>query len=170
MCIISELIDNDCIKIGNFKLKNGDISKYYFDMKNLVSYPSLLRKIGDEIYKLIDKDKCDILCGVPIGGLPLTTYISTKYNIPMIIARNEIKNYGTNKMIEGNYSKDSKCVIIEDVITSGSSVQKTINNLKDKVNITEVIVIVDRQQGYNCSIPVKSLITKTEIVAKRLET
>lgn len=169
MCIISELIDNECIKIGDFKLKNGDISKYYFDMKNLVSYPSLLCKIGDEIYKLIDKDNCDILCGVPIGGLPLTTYISTKYNIPMIISRNEVKDYGTNKMIEGNYSKDSKCVIIEDVITSGSSVQKTIDNLKDKVNITGVVVIVDRQQGFNCSIPVKSLITKTEIVAKRLK-
>ena len=40
--IIKSLINNDCIKIGNFKLKTGDFSKYYFDMKNLVSHPELL--------------------------------------------------------------------------------------------------------------------------------
>ena len=48
--MINELIKTGCIKVGNFKLKNGDFSKYYFDMKHLVSYPELLSKIGDQIY------------------------------------------------------------------------------------------------------------------------
>ena len=34
--MIKELIEADCIKIGNFKLKNGEVSKYYYDMKNLI--------------------------------------------------------------------------------------------------------------------------------------
>ena len=33
--IIDELLKTDCIKYGNFKLKNGEISKYYFDMRVL---------------------------------------------------------------------------------------------------------------------------------------
>ena len=45
--IIDDLINANCIKEGNFKLKNGEYSKYYFDMKNLVSHPKLLSKIGD---------------------------------------------------------------------------------------------------------------------------
>ena len=35
--MISELFENGCIKEGNFKLKSGEISKYYFDMKNIIS-------------------------------------------------------------------------------------------------------------------------------------
>ena len=170
MSFINDLIENECIKEGNFKLKNGEVSKYYFDMKKLISYPELLKKIGDAVYEMIDKDNCDLLCGVPIGGLPICSYISTKYNIPMIIVRNEVKSYGSCKQIEGNYNKQNKCVIIEDVITTGNSVQNTIDILKEKVNITSVLVIVDRQQNFNCSVPVKSLITKTDIVRERLLT
>lgn len=168
MSIIKELIDNNCIKEGNFTLKNGELSKYYFDIKNIISYPQLLKKIGDEIYTHIETSNCDLICGVPIGGLPIASYISTKYDIPMIMVRNDVKGYGTNKQIEGNYNKKNKCIIIEDVITTGGSVNKTIDILKDKVEIIGVIVILDRQQGYSCSIPVTSIITKTDIVRERL--
>lgn len=161
--MIEELINNGCIKYGSFKLKSNEISKYYFDMKSIVSYPSLLKKIGDEMFKNIGEE-CDLLCGVPLGGLPVCSYISTQYEIPMIMVRDEAKEYGTNKQIEGNYSKKNKCIIIEDVITSGGSVNKIIDILKDKVEVIGVIVIVDREEGYNCSVPVKSIITKTAIV------
>ena len=71
--MIEELIATNCIKIGNWKLKNGDISKYYFDIKNIISTPSLLVKIGDELYKKLGD--FDIICGLPYGGLPIATYI-----------------------------------------------------------------------------------------------
>ena len=166
--IIGDLIENNCIKIGSFKLKSGEISKYYFDMKNIVSYPNIVKNIGDLMYQIINKEECDIICGVPIGGLPVCSYISTKYDIPMIMVRDEVKTYGTNKQIEGTYKPTDKCIIIEDVITSGQSVQKVIDILKDKVNVVGVVVIIDRQQSYTCSLPVNSLITKTDIVRFKL--
>ena len=43
--MIEELIKSNCINLGNWKLKNGENSKYYFDIKNVISNPSLLRKI-----------------------------------------------------------------------------------------------------------------------------
>ena len=61
----------------------------------------------------------------------------------------------------------NNCVIIEDVITTGSSVEKTIENLKDHVNIIGVIVIIDRQQGYISDYPVYPF-TKTELAVYRL--
>ena len=161
--IISELFETNCIKMGAFKLRNGDVSKYYFDIKNLISYPSLLKKVGDAIYKLIKEQEVDIICGVPIGGLPLCTYISVTYNIPMVIVRNEVKNYGTSKQIEGNFKKTDKCIVIEDVITTGASLENVVSILKDQVNVVSSIVVLDRQQGHSVSVPVQSLITKTEI-------
>jgi len=164
--MIDELISNNCIKIGSFKLKNGDISKYYFDMKHLVSYPNLLSKIGDKMFELMDD--CDILCGIPIGGIPIASYISTKYNKPMIIVRDSQKKYGTKKIIEGNYKKNDKCIIIDDVVTTGISIQNVINILKNKVNIVGVLVILNRQQNPKCSLPIKSTFTKTDIIRYRL--
>ena len=161
--MISELFENGCIKNGEFKLKSGEISNYYFDMKSIISYPKLMKKFGDKMHELIGSD-CDLLCGVPMGALPICSYISTKYDIPMIMVRDVVKDHGTSKKIEGNYDKKNKCVIIEDVITTGGSVNKVIELLKDKVDIVGVIVMLDREEGYNCSVPVKSVLTKTQVV------
>lgn len=165
--MIEELTNTGCIKHGKFKLKSGEISKYYFDMKGIISYPKLMKEIGDKMYKLIGSE-CDLLCGVPMGALPICSYISTKYDIPMIMVRDVVKDYGTSKQIEGKYEKKDKCVIIEDVITTGGSVNKVIELLKDKVDIVGVVVILDRQEGYQCNVPVKSVLCKTDIIKHRL--
>ena len=159
--IIKELIDNECIKIGSFTLKNGEISKYYFDMKNLISNPILLKKIGDELYKTLND--FDIICGIPYGALPIATYISTKYNKPLIYIRDNPKTYGTKNIIEGKYNKTDRCVIIDDVVTSGNSLENDINKLKNEVNIVDVAVIINRQQNAKCSYTIKSLFYKNDI-------
>ena len=159
--IIDKLIQSNCIKFGSFTLKNGEISKYYYDMKNLISNPTLLSEIGDEIYKLLED--FDIICGVPYGALPIATYISIKYNKPMIYFRDKAKKYGTQKLIEGEYKKTDRCVIIDDVIASGQSLNDAIELLKDKVNIIDIAVILNRQQNPICSMKFKSLLCKNDI-------
>ena len=156
--MIEELLAANCIKIGSWKLKNGDISKYYFDIKNIISTPNLLVKIGDELYKKLGD--FDIICGIPYGGLPIATYISTKYNKPLIYLRDKVKDYGTGKLIEGEYKSTDRCVIIDDVVTSGGSMEEAINNLKDKVTVVQAAVVIDRQQGCQCSLPITALLNK----------
>jgi len=60
-----------------------------------------------------------LVTGVPYTALPISTVISSKYNVPMIIKRKEAKEYGTKKLIEGIYKSGDRCVIIDDIITSG---------------------------------------------------
>jgi uridine monophosphate synthetase len=153
--------------VGNWKLKNGDISKYYFDIKNIISTPKLLIKVGDELYKKLGD--FDIICGVPYGGLPIATYISTKYNKPLIYVRDKVKEYGTGKLIEGEYKKTDRCVILDDVVTSGGSMEETIKILQDKVTIVQAAVILDRQQKCCCSMPITALLYKNDIVKYRLK-
>lgn len=159
--IIETLIKTDCIKMGNYILKNGDISKYYFDIKNIISNPPLLRQIGDALYKLLPE--FDIICGIPYGGLPIATYISTQYNKPLIYVRDKKKAYGSEKMIEGTYKNSDRCVIVDDVITSGISLRDCILQLKDEVIIINVAVVLNRQQNGVCTSIIENTLSNNHL-------
>ncbi|MGH0162185.1 UNVERIFIED_CONTAM: hypothetical protein FKN15_042394 [Acipenser sinensis] len=56
--------------------------------------------------------------------------------------------FGTNRLVEGNINPGETCLIIEDVVTSGSSVMETVAVLKKEgLKVTDAIVLVDREQG-----------------------
>jgi len=65
------------------------------------------------------------ICGVPYTALPVATLVSANTNIPMVVRRKEKKEYGTGRMVEGTFDNGASCLIIEDVITTGSSILET---------------------------------------------
>ena len=162
--MIEELIKADCIQYGKFTLKNGNLSKYYFNLKNLIAHPNLIKIIGDNLIKKMNK--CDIICAVPYGGMPIAGYMSTKYDIPMIFTRSSQKSYGMCNQIEGTYKTGYKCVIIDDVMTSGASVQEAVDILTTNgINVIQVLVVIDRQQNSKCNIKnINYLYTKTDVI------
>ena len=88
--------------------------------------------VSSQIYTLIQKNqvKYDHICGVPYTALPISTLVSVKANKPMLIRRKETKEYGTKKRIEGHFKNGEKCIIIEDVVTSGSSIADTVKVIR----------------------------------------
>ena len=88
------------------------------------------------------------LCGVPYAALSVSSSISVLYSKPMIIKRKEQKDYGLKKMVEGVYNQGDRCVVVEDVISSGISILETVDCLKEHGFIVEdLFTIVDRNQG-----------------------
>ena len=164
--MIGKLIESGCIQVGQFTLKNGEVSKYYFDIRKLISFPELLSQVGDALYLLMGD--FDIICGIPYGALPLATYISVTYNKPMIYVRDKPKEYGMRNLIEGNYKNTDRCIILDDVITTGGSIQRVYDILEDQVNVVKSIVVLDRQQEKHCRIQVECLFNKTDVVKYRL--
>lgn len=81
-------------------------------------------------------------------ALPLATLLSVKMRQPMLIRRKEAKSYGTKKLIEGKFQPEETCLIIEDVVTTGSSIIETTLDLRaEQLTVEDAIVVVDRQQG-----------------------
>ena len=165
-----ELIESGCVKRQICVLKNGNRSGIYYDVKNLISYPNKLTEVGDKMFSILNKDysDCNLLCGVPYGGIPFCSYLSTQFDIPMIMVRPTAKEYGLRKQIEGTYSSTDKCIIIEDVISTGDSINEIYNILKHHVNVIGVITILDRQENHHCEIPVRSVFCKNDITKLRL--
>ncbi|EKD73808.1 MAG: hypothetical protein ACD_45C00182G0001 [uncultured bacterium] len=146
--LIDSLYQIGAIKLGNFTLKSGQTSNIYLDVRQIISYPKLLRAVADAIWQAIRNCKFDLICGVPYTALPIATCISVEHNIPMIIRRKEKKSYGTKQQIEGSFQPGQTCLIIEDLITTGSSIIETANDLKAVgLKITDAALLIDRQQG-----------------------
>ncbi|XP_032672896.1 uridine 5'-monophosphate synthase isoform X2 [Odontomachus brunneus] len=163
------LYDIKAVKFGEFTTKIGIKTPIYFDLRVIIAYPTIIGVLAQALWKLRrhSTNKVNQICGVPYTALPLATLISVQNDIRMLIKRKEAKSYGTMKLVEGVYLPRDNCVIIEDVITSGSSILETVNVLrKEQLTVTEALVIIDREQGgrYNLEnhdIEVKSIFTVT---------
>lgn len=93
---------------------------------------------------LIEKMKAidfTLLCGVPYAAIPLATVMLNDFTlllikckfqglmmqsgVPLLLARKDVKDYGTKKMIEGDFVKGQQVLVIEDVTVLGWSIQET---------------------------------------------
>ncbi len=132
---------------GEFILRSGNISNFYWDKYRFESNPNLLREIANEMINLLP-NSIDGLAGLELGGIPLATAISLQTGIPSCFVRKEAKKYGTCNLIEGGVEKGSSLVVIEDVITTAGQVCTSVAQIRDEGYIVEhVVSVIDRQSG-----------------------
>jgi len=138
---------------GKFTLSSGKKSDHYYDGKQLNLHPEGAYLIGEEILDRLSGVDVDAIGGLVMGAIPIVTAVTLVSHIkgkpiPSFIVREEPKEHGTKKKIEGHLKKGSKVAIIDDVITAGGSVKKAIDAVKaEGCEVVKVIVIVDRKEG-----------------------
>lgn len=144
--LVLDLHEYKIIEFGNFTLKNGNSSRIYIDLRKLVSFPDLLLKITNllcrKIQEIPKNTKPKLLCGVPMGGIPLAVAMSINTKIPAIMMRKDVKTHGTGRKIEGVFRNDEHCLVIEDVITTGNSVEQAREDLNlYRINPSNVMCV-----------------------------
>jgi len=146
------LYKNNIIRFGNFTLASGKNSSYYVDLRLIPSYPHQFRKMIKNLQSLIVEktglDDFDCLASVPTGGLVVTSALAIEIVKPLIYVRSKPKEHGTTKSIEGKISAGMKVVMVDDVMTTGTSVLNGINQLKEAgLLVSDLYVIINRLEG-----------------------
>lgn len=139
-----ELLESGAIKFGDFTLTSGKKSKYYVDVKDASTHPDTLKLVAGIFSSKISGCK---IAGVELGAVPILVATALDRNVDYIIIRKERK-HGTNKLMVGEVSPGEKVEIIEDVVTTGNSVLKAANYLRENGAVVErVFCVVDREEG-----------------------
>ena len=154
---IEFMVESQVLKFGEFTLKSGRKSPFFMNAGAYVT-GTQLRKLGEYYAKAIHDNyglDFDVLFGPAYKGIPLsvatTMAISELYgkDIRSCSNRKEVKDHGDTGILLGSKLKDGdRVVIIEDVTTSGKSIEETFPILKEQadVEIKGLMVSLNRME------------------------
>ena len=163
-----------CFQYGDFTLASGLRSKYYYNGKRAVLRPSVARLIGRIVLQLVEEAGAEAVGGLEIGSIPIADSVGAASleagrGIPGFIVRKEAKQHGTREQVaeaapdhgEHLLTPGRKVAIVDDVITTGGSIEKAIEVVEALgCQVVLVVALVERHergshggplrdQGYN---------------------
>ena len=127
-----------------FRWTSGILSPIYTDNRILMSYPKQRDFIVNSFIKLIRKNKIkfDGFAGTATAGIPWAAWLSQKLKKPMIYVRSEAKEHGKENLVEGKIEEGKIYIVVEDLVSTGSSSINTINALRDKNGVVEHCIAI----------------------------
>jgi len=136
-----------------FKLVSGRESPYYIDARPTTHNAMGLALIGEIFFDLVRDLDIQAIGGLTMGADPiahavaLISYLKGQ-PINAFSVRKEPKGHGLGKRVEGDVRPGDRVVIVEDVITTGSSTLKAIAAAREfGLEVVQVLILVDREEG-----------------------
>lgn len=144
------LVESGALTFGKFELSSGKMSSYYLDLRVLPSHPQAFSQVIEAYSVAINRvnGAVDLIGGVPTSGLTFASALAYALAKPLIYVRDKKKSYGKSKKIEGVLKPGSNVILIDDLVTSGSSIISAADAIRDEGGlVNECIVLIDREEG-----------------------
>jgi orotate phosphoribosyltransferase len=132
---------------GTFTLRSGRTSSYYLDKYLVSTRPEILAELG-KLFAARLPAETTRLAGAELGGIPLVTSAALASGLPSVFIRNQKKDYGTAKQLEGALERGDGVVIVEDVATTGGQVLEAAKVVEEAgARVLKIIATIDRLEG-----------------------
>ncbi|MGH7214971.1 MAG: orotate phosphoribosyltransferase [Tepidisphaeraceae bacterium] len=132
---------------GEFTLRSGRTSNYYLDKYRFETQPDVLIELG-KMFAARLPNGVQRIAGAELGAVALAAATSMASGLPFVIIRNQKKDYGTSKLVEGVIEKDDRVMIVEDVLTTGGQVLEAAKSLEaEGVKVKRIVAVIDRLEG-----------------------
>lgn len=147
------LLEKSVISGREFKLASGRTSTFYVDARVTTLDAAGAYYCGKIFLEMLKDFDVEAVGGYSIGADPIVSSIAVLSHqegnpVPAFIIRKEEKSYGTGKVIEGNFPQGGRVAIFDDVVTSGGSILKGADRVKDQDGTVEVVMaVIDREEG-----------------------
>ena len=148
-------IERDVLRFGEFTLKSGRLSPYYFNF-GLFNTGSALARLGQYFAQALVQSgiKCDVILGPAYKGIPLATSMAVALSeshgidMPYAFNRKEAKAHGEGGSLVGAVLK-GRVVIVDDVITAGTAIREvmTIIAAHNAIPVATLIAIDRMEKG-----------------------
>ena len=127
-----------------FRWASGILSPIYTDNRILMSYPKERDFIVNSFIKLIRKNKIkfDGFAGTATAGIPWAAWLSQKLKKPMVYVRIETKDHGKENLVEGKIEEGKSYLVVEDLVSTGSSSINTINAVRGKNGVVDYCIAI----------------------------
>lgn len=142
---------------GEITLASGRKSDFYFNLKPTMLDPEGAALLAELTYEALRDEQVDYIGGLEMGAVPLAGAIAQlswlkNHPIAAFFVRKKPKEHGARLAIEGLAKGESlagkRCVIVEDVTTTGGSAIKAVEAVRDAgAEIVLVLTMVDREEG-----------------------
>ena len=175
---LARLLVEKSYREGDFVLASGRRSDYYFDCRVTALHAEGSWLIGTLFNHMLREMDIKGVGGMTMGADPLvaaTTVISHEQGRPLhgLLVRKEAKGHGTGQYVEGlgNFSTGDRVAMLEDVVTTGGSLLKACDRIRDAgLSIVAVCAILDREEGgreklREAGYDLLALFTRAELVA-----
>jgi orotate phosphoribosyltransferase len=118
-----------------FIFTSGWASPVYTDMRKIISFPRLRRRLIDHAVTVIEREigyeSLDVIAGGETAGIPFAAWIADRLTLPMQYVRKQPKGFGRNARIEGDLYEDANVLLVEDLATDGRSKQNFVEALRE---------------------------------------
>ena len=148
-----ELIRQQGLEFGDFTLASGKKASYYLDCRKVTLDARGARLIAEGILELLGEAMPNAVGGMAIGADPITAAVITlaglrEIDLKGFIVRKEAKQHGKGRAVEGPVTPGDRVVIVEDVVTTGGSSLRAIDQVEQfGLHVERVIAIIDRLEG-----------------------
>ena len=153
---------------GDFVLRSGRRSRYYFDKYLFETQPSILRRVGRELARLVPAET-QRLAAPELGAVLLGGAVSLELDLPLLLVRKEAKEYGTSKALEGVMEAGDRVTVLEDVLTTGGAALDAVDKVRAAGGeVIAVIGVLGREEGATeafarAQVPFRALFRRSDL-------